>query len=145
MFPVVENILKTDRHKTFYLAFGVEDAPLMIFVHGWPGLAVRWRHQLPCFGDLGFRAVAPDTPGYSRSSVYARHVDHAPEPSVADMDELVCELGGEELWTRMRRRGPILTRVWQLSRGTVSSAGTPVTATARPASSSRARPCMAAS
>src|SRR6266581_1458488 len=28
MFPVVENILKTDRHKTFYLACGVEDAPL---------------------------------------------------------------------------------------------------------------------
>ncbi len=67
MFPVVENILKTDRHKTFYLACGVEDAPLMIFVHGWPELAISWRHQLPCFADLGFRAVAPDMRGYGRS------------------------------------------------------------------------------
>ena len=77
MFPVVENILKTDRHKTFYLACGVEDAPLMIFVHGWPELAISWRHQLPCFADLGFRAVAPDMRGYGRSSVYSRHEDYA--------------------------------------------------------------------
>ncbi len=34
-------------------------------------------HQLPVFGGLGFRAIAPDMRGYGRSSVYPRHEDYA--------------------------------------------------------------------
>jgi len=113
MFPVVENILKTDRHKTFYLACGVEDAPLMIFVHGWPELAISWRHQLPCFADLGFRAVAPDMRGYGRSSVYSRHEDYALEQSVADLIELLDALGGEQaIWVGHDWGSPV---VWSLA------------------------------
>src|SRR5689334_17958375 len=70
---VTENTLETSRHTTFYLACGPEDGPLMIFVHGWPELSLSWRHQLPCFGALGFRAIAPDMRGYGRSTVYDRH------------------------------------------------------------------------
>ncbi len=51
--------------------------PLIIFVHGWPELSLSWRHQLPCFAALGFRAIAPDMRGYGRSSVYRRHEDYA--------------------------------------------------------------------
>jgi hypothetical protein len=40
-FPVTENIVKTARHRTFYLACGAEDAPLIVFVHGWPELSIR--------------------------------------------------------------------------------------------------------
>jgi len=84
-FPVTEHVVETDRHRTFYLACGAEDGPLIVFVHGWPELSVSWRHQLPCFASLGFRAIAPDMRGYGRSSVYARHEDYALEHSVADM------------------------------------------------------------
>ena len=42
-FPIAENIAKTDRHTSFYLAHGAEDAPLIIFVHGWPELAPSTR------------------------------------------------------------------------------------------------------
>jgi len=38
--PLTENLLKTERHRTFYLACGVESAPLIVFVHGWPELSV---------------------------------------------------------------------------------------------------------
>ena len=81
----IENIVKTARHKTFYLSCGREDAPLIVFVHGWPELSISWRHQLPCFAGLGFRTVAPDMRGYGRSSVYPRHEDYALEHTVADM------------------------------------------------------------
>jgi hypothetical protein len=78
-FPVTEHVVKTARHTSFYLACGPEHAPAIIFVHGWPALSVSWRHQLPAFAALGFRAMAPDMRGYGRSSVYERHEDYALE------------------------------------------------------------------
>ena len=47
----------------------------MIFTHGWPELSLSWRHQLPFFGAMGFRAIAPDMRGYGRSTVYERDDD----------------------------------------------------------------------
>ncbi len=82
--------VNTARHTTHYLAAGPEDGPLLIFVHGWPELSLTWRHQLPVFGGLGFRAIAPDLRGYGRSSVYSRFEDYAQEQVVADMLELLA-------------------------------------------------------
>lgn len=87
--------VETARHTTHYLAAGPLDGPLLVFVHGWPELSLSWRHQLPMFGALGFRAVAPDMRGYGRSSVYDRHADYAQEHVVADMLELIAGLGRE--------------------------------------------------
>src|ERR1700752_5277765 len=95
-FPVTEHIARSPRHTTFYRACGAQDAPLIVFVHGWPELSVSWRHQLPCFADLGFRAIAPDMRGYGRSSVYQRHEDYALEHAVRDMLELLHALGREK-------------------------------------------------
>src|SRR5262245_32177314 len=98
-FPITENIARTDRHETFYLASGAQDAPLIVFVHGWPELSVSWRHQLPCLAALGFRAVAPDMRGYGRSSVYGRHEDYALEHVVQDLGELLDSLGCDKaIW-----------------------------------------------
>ena len=78
-----------------YLAAGPEDGPLIVFVHGWPELSLSWRHQLACFGGLGFRAVAPDMRGYGRSSVYDRHDAYGQRQVVDDMLILLAELGRE--------------------------------------------------
>src|SRR5207237_1385951 len=90
-----EFVAKTARHTTFYLAAGTQGVPI-IFVHGWPELALTWRHQLEAFGALGFRAVAPDMRGYGRSSIYERHEDYRLELAVADMLELLDALGAEK-------------------------------------------------
>ena len=112
-FPVTDGVVKTDRHTTFYLAAGAADAPLIVFVHGWPELSLSWRHQLPCFADLGFRAVAPDMRGYGRSSVYARHEDYALEHTVRDMIELLDALGREKaVWVGHDWGSPV---VWSLA------------------------------
>jgi pimeloyl-ACP methyl ester carboxylesterase len=92
-FPVTEHTVKTARHTTGYLACGAKDAPLLIFVHGWPELSRSWRHQLPAFAALGFRCIAPDMRGYGRSSTYTRYEDFAQEEIVADMMELLSSLG----------------------------------------------------
>ena len=92
---ITEHVAKTNGHTTFYLAAGPENGPVIFFLHGWPELSLSWRHQLPCFGALGFRAIAPDMRGYGRSSVYERHADYALEHSVGDMLGLIDALGAE--------------------------------------------------
>src|ERR1700736_6452068 len=113
IFPVTENIAKTDRHTSFYLSCGAEDAPLLVFVHGWPELSVSWRHQLPCFAHLGFRTIAPDMRGYGRSSAYSRHQDYALEPIVEDMLELLGSLWRKSaIWIGHDWGSPV---VWSLA------------------------------
>jgi pimeloyl-ACP methyl ester carboxylesterase len=95
IFPLTENIAKSQRHTSFYLACGMSEATPIIFLHGWPELSISWRHQLPTFASLGFRAIAPDMRGYGRSSIYWRHEDYALEQVVADMIELLDAIGAE--------------------------------------------------
>ncbi|KAH7313628.1 putative epoxide hydrolase [Stachybotrys elegans] len=51
-----------------YLAAGPSEGPLIIFLHGWPAIALTWKAQLQAFAALGFRVVAPDMPGWGKSS-----------------------------------------------------------------------------
>jgi pimeloyl-ACP methyl ester carboxylesterase len=87
---------KPDGTGLFYLASGPEDGPLVIFVHGWPELSVSWRHQLPTLGALGFRAIAPDMPGYGRSTVYKNQDAYSTENLVKEMLFLIDSLGAEK-------------------------------------------------
>ena len=110
---ITEHTVKTDRHTTSYLESGPADGPLVIFVHGWPELAISWRHQLPCMASLGFRAVAPDMRGYGRSSSPAMHQDYAQELIVADMLELLESLGAEKaVWVGHDWGAPV---VWNIA------------------------------
>jgi pimeloyl-ACP methyl ester carboxylesterase len=112
-FPITEHVAKTSRHTTFYLACGAEDAPAIIFVHGWPELSISWRHQLPVFAALGFRAIAPDMRGYGRSGVYPHHADYALEHSVQDMLELLDAVGRQRaVWVGHDWGSPV---VWSLA------------------------------
>jgi pimeloyl-ACP methyl ester carboxylesterase len=113
LFPVTEHTIATARHKTFYLACGDANAPAIIFIHGWPELSLSWRHQLPVFAGLGFRAIAPDMRGYGRSAVYDRHEDYALEHIVADMVELSTAIGHEKaVWVGHDWGSPV---VWSLA------------------------------
>jgi pimeloyl-ACP methyl ester carboxylesterase len=112
-FPITEHVAKTARHTTFYLACGADDAPAIIFVHGWPELSISWRHQLPVFAALGFRAIAPDMRGYGRSSLYPSHEDYALENTVQDLVELLDAVGRERaVWVGHDWGSPV---VWSLA------------------------------
>ena len=112
-FTVHEHAVRTPRHTSFYLAAGDPAAIPVIFVHGWPELSISWRHQLPVFAALGFRAVAPDMRGYGRSTVHPRHADYALEHIVADMIELLDALGAERaIWVGHDWGAPV---VWAIA------------------------------
>ena len=113
MPEILEHTLRTDRHATGYLAAGPEDGPVVLFLHGWPELSISWRHQLPVFAGLGFRAIAPDMRGYGRSSTYASTDAYAQEHIVADMLELVDHLGRERaVWVGHDWGAPV---VWNIA------------------------------
>ena len=110
---ILEGTVRTPRHTTAYLECGPKDGPLIVFCHGWPELAISWRHQLPALAALGFRCVAPDMRGYGRSSVHPRHEDYALEAITADMLELLAGLGREAaVWVGHDWGAPV---VWSIA------------------------------
>jgi haloalkane dehalogenase len=50
-----------------YRASGPEGGPPVVLLHGYPESSYMWRHALPALGDGGWRALAPDLPGYGDS------------------------------------------------------------------------------
>ncbi|KAJ5805983.1 Alpha/Beta hydrolase protein [Penicillium pulvis] len=79
--------------KIHYLAAGPVDGPLIFFIHGWPATGITWKPQLNAFAAVGFRAIAPDMPGYGQST--ARHVadDYCQEALVEGMMALLADTG----------------------------------------------------
>lgn len=41
--------------------------PAIVLLHGFPGLAFTWRHQLSALAAAGYRVIVPDLRGYGRS------------------------------------------------------------------------------
>ncbi|KAI1185525.1 putative epoxide hydrolase [Nemania serpens] len=79
--------------KIHYLAAGPIDGPLILFIHGWPGTAITWKAQLDTFAGLGFRAVAPDMPGYGKSTARRVVDDYSQEAIVEGMMALLQDTG----------------------------------------------------
>lgn len=90
---ITENVLRSSRHETFYLACGDPQNMPIILCHGWPELSFSWRKQLPFLADAGFYAVAPDMRGYGRSQSYADYESFTVANIEADMIELLDHLG----------------------------------------------------
>lgn len=54
-------------HKIFYRASGPATGRPVLLVHGFPSSSHQFRHLLPILGAQGYRALAPDLPGYGFS------------------------------------------------------------------------------
>ena len=97
--PPTSHTLRTPRQTTTYLQSGPGDGPLMIFLHGWPSMALMWRAQMDAFAAEGWRCIAPDLRGHGRSFAPEDASAYAMEEIVADMVELHDHLGSEAaLW-----------------------------------------------
>ena len=66
---------------------------LALCLHGFPEHAYAWRHQLPLFARLGYRAWAPCLRGYGRSSRPRRVADYRMDRLTADVAGLIDAAG----------------------------------------------------
>ena len=73
---------------------GPEDAPALIFLHGFPENRHSWRHQIAHFSDR-FRCIAPDQRGYANSSKPEGVENYSPDKLVGDIFLLATALGIE--------------------------------------------------
>jgi len=61
--------------------------PLVVMVHGFPGLWYAWRHQLKALAEAGWHAVAVDQRGYGRT-------DRPTDPKVYDAEYVANDMLG---------------------------------------------------
>jgi haloalkane dehalogenase len=64
----------------FYREAGSADAPVVLFLHGFPASSYMWSDVMPAIAAAGWRAVAPDFAGYGDSEpdppgTWERHMD----------------------------------------------------------------------
>ncbi len=64
---------------------GSANAPLVIFVHGFPESWYSWRHQLSPVAEAGFTACAIDVRGYGGSDKPPEIADYSMENMVGDL------------------------------------------------------------
>lgn len=73
---------------------GPRDAPVLIFLHGFPESHRTWRHQIAHFSDR-FRCIAPDQRGYRGSSKPQEVAAYTPDKLIGDIFQLADALGVE--------------------------------------------------
>lgn len=90
---------ETRRVATSGLTFAVLEAgpttgPLVLLLHGFPGLSWFWEHQLGPLADAGFHVVAPDLRGYGGTDRPRSGYDFA--TLCGDVSDLVHALGHDD-------------------------------------------------
>lgn len=75
-----------------YLDVGPRDAPVLIFLHGFPESHRTWRHQIAHFSDR-YRCIAPDQRGYRGSSKPQEVSAYTPDKLIADIFALADACG----------------------------------------------------
>lgn len=69
------------------------EGPPVILLHGFPEFWYAWRYQLPALAAAGYRAVAPDLPGYNASDRPEGVDPYRLDTVVDDIVGLIRELG----------------------------------------------------
>lgn len=71
---------------------GPHDAPVLMFLHGFPESHRTWRHQIAHFSDR-YRCIAPDQRGYRGSSKPQDVASYTPDKLIGDVFLLADALG----------------------------------------------------
>ncbi|WP_338664365.1 alpha/beta hydrolase [Pararoseomonas sp. SCSIO 73927] len=67
--------------------------PAVVLLHGFPGLAFTWRHQIPALVAAGYRVIVPDLRGYGRSDAPGAVEDYGIARLTGDLVGLLDALG----------------------------------------------------
>ncbi|WP_066304520.1 alpha/beta fold hydrolase [Bacillus sp. FJAT-29814] len=62
-----KKIVTLNNQTTSYLDEGSKNAAPVLLIHGVPESSMLWKHIIPEIASQGFRAIAPDLPGFGQS------------------------------------------------------------------------------
>lgn len=82
-------------HTAHALAWGPQDGPLALALHGFPDTAHTWRHLGPALANEGWRVVAPFLRGYGPSGIPSDGV-YTVGSLMADAVAIADAVGGDE-------------------------------------------------
>lgn len=77
---------------------GDKEAPVVLFIHGFPDLWYSWRQQIFDLSALGYRAVAPDMRGYGDTDAPTDASSYTYGHIVGDLVGLIDELGAQQVF-----------------------------------------------
>ncbi|HXN22253.1 MAG TPA: alpha/beta hydrolase [Candidatus Dormibacteraeota bacterium] len=98
-FPKATNIQLPARHGDPGITLSVHQQGAgfpVVLLHGFPDLAITWRHQFPALAQAGFRAMAPDQRGFGASDKPEKIADYDLIDLTGDTVGLLDTLGGEK-------------------------------------------------
>jgi len=81
--------ISSDGYKIASYAFGPNDGPPVILVHGWPEIAYSWKRTIPALAQAGHRVIAFDLRGFGRSDVPQGDSHYAMPQLVADIEAVM--------------------------------------------------------
>jgi pimeloyl-ACP methyl ester carboxylesterase len=67
--------------------------PAVVLLHGFPGLAFTWRHQIPALVAAGYRVIVPDLRGYGLTDAPSRVEDYDIGQLTGDLVSLLDAVG----------------------------------------------------
>jgi haloalkane dehalogenase len=116
-FPYAPQYTEVDGLRLAHVATGPEDGEIVLLMHGEPTWSFLYRHMIPIITDAGYRAVAPDLPGFGRSDKPANRNDFSYQKLVDWMTgwllandltdvTLVCQDWGSLIGLRMAAENP---------------------------------------
>ena len=86
------SFVTVNRIKIHCVSSGTKDAPLLLFLHGFPEFWYSWRFQIKHF-KLQYRVVAVDLRGYGESDKPSQQDQYGLDLIFSDITELVAALG----------------------------------------------------
>ncbi|VAI85450.1 unnamed protein product [Triticum turgidum subsp. durum] len=110
---ITHRSIEVNRVRLHVAEAGPAGAPVVLLLHGFPELWYTWRHQMPALAAAGYRAVAPDMPGYGDSEVPSGGPDqYTALHIVGDLVALIDSLGQERVFVVAHDWGAIIA--WSL-------------------------------
>ena len=82
--------------------------PAVLLLHGFPAHWGDWEVQMRALASAGFRAIAPDLPGYGQTEALANVLDYRAESLAADLAGLISALGLSKVYVVGHDWGGIL-------------------------------------
>lgn len=82
-----------DGLRVHYLDEGVDDAGVMLLLHGEPSWSYLYREMIPVFVQAGYRVIAPDLIGFGRSDKPVEPATYSYQLQVDMIKALIQQLG----------------------------------------------------